>query len=331
MKLNLYQLEPHLKANLSPIYIVSGDEIMLKQDAINMIRKCAKQAGFSERIRITPEAGYDWESLHTTFYANSLLAEKRIIELDFRDNTPHKTAAKILEEYASKPVNDNVLLIDVSKVDDKIARSAWYKALEKNGVVITVWPIPREQLPQWITQRAQKYKLQINLNAANFLADYVEGNLVAAAQAIEKIYLLKHEGTIDNIVLEKILTDESRFTIFDFIDHFISGNKQKALQVLTNLQNDGTETVLLLWVITRELRMLAEMAQQLQQGVGYDTLFQKHRIFAKRQTTVRKFLSRFKAEHCWDMLTQATHIDHIIKGAAPGNAWEALELFCLRV
>ena len=76
MKLTYFQLEQQLTKKLSSVYIISGEELLLKQDAFNLIRKTAKRAGFSERLRITPEAGYDWEQLYTLLYSTSLLAEK---------------------------------------------------------------------------------------------------------------------------------------------------------------------------------------------------------------------------------------------------------------
>jgi DNA polymerase III subunit delta len=334
MKLTYFQLEQQLTKKLSSVYIISGEEWLLKQDALDLIRKTATQAGFSERIRITPEAGYDFGELYTLLYATSLLAEKRILELDFRDMAPNKIANNILNNilgiYGEKPVPTNLLLIDIGKMDDKIIKSAWYQSLEKIGMVVTIWPIPREQLPQWIIQRAKKYKLQMNRDAANLLTDYTEGNLVAAAQAIEKIYLLQPQKAIDSELMTLILTDESRFTVFDFIEHVISGNPSRALHILANLKAEGTEPVLILWSVTRELRLLSDMAQQLKQGITHEKLFQKHRIFARRQSAIRRFLSRHSAEDCWHALTYAAEIDRIIKGAAPGNVWDSLQLFCLK-
>lgn len=330
MKLNHAQLEQHLSKSLAAIYIVSGDEILLKQDALQLIRKAAKNAGFNERIRITPEAGYDWEQLYSVLYSNSLLAEKRLFEFDFRDITPNKAASAILQEYAKKPLNDNLILIDLSKVDDKIAKSAWYKALESAGMAIAVWPIAREQLPQWINQRAKKYKLQFNPDAAKLLADYVEGNLMAAAQALEKIYLLRPEQAVDSALVKSVLTDESRFTIFDFIENLIAGDQTRSLHVLQQLQDEGIEPTLILWAITRELRLMADLAQQFKQGSSIDTLLQKYRIFGRRQAAVRHFIGKFSAQDCWQNLTHAMEIDQLIKGARPGNVWTAFQLFCLR-
>lgn len=331
MKLTYFQLEQHLKNQLASIYIISGDEPLLKQDAIQLIRKNAKLAGHTERLRITPEAGFDWEQLHSLLYANSLMAEKRIIELDFREIAPNKSAATILQSYGEKLVEDNIVIIDIGKLDDKITRSAWYKSLEKAGIVVAIWPILRDQLPQWIITRGKKYKLTFTTDAANLLADYVEGNLIAAAQAIEKIYLLKADNTIDAPLIQSILTNESRFTVFDLVEHLIAGNKTKALHIIESLKNEGTEAVLVLWAITRELRLLADMAQQLKTGLNIEAVMQKNRIFAKRQTGIKQFLRKYTEKDCWQHLTHAHEIDKTIKGIMPGNPWAGLQMLCLRI
>lgn len=331
MKLTYFQLEQHLSKQLGSVYIISGDEILLKQDAIQLLRKTAKLNGISERIRIMPEAGYDWDQLYAILNSSSLLAEKRLIELDFRDTNPPKAATKILEAYAERPSPDHLLVIDIGKIDDKISKSAWYKALDKIGMVVTIWPIPREQLPQWILNRAKRYKLTIQLDAANLLADYIEGNLVAAAQAIEKLYLLKPERPIDTQLMTTILADETRFTVFDLVESLINGDKNRSFHILNTLKDDGTEPVLILWAITRELRMFADMIQQLKQGQTVETLFQKGRIFAKRQTSIRRYLNRSNIHDIWQLLADAAHVDHVLKGAAPGNSWDTLQLYCLRL
>jgi DNA polymerase-3 subunit delta len=328
MKLTYFQAEAHLAKKLSPLYLVSGDELLLKQDIMQWIRKAAKHAGFDERIRLAPEG--EGEQLYSLLYARSLLAEKRLLELDFRESSPNKNISKILQEYAENPAADTIVIIDTAKMDAKFAKSALAKACEKSGTLITLWPIPREQLPEWIQKRAHKYKLQIQPDAANLLADYVEGNLIAAAQTLEKLYLLKLQQPVDADIIQNILTDESRYTIFDFTDSLIAGNKTRALHILDSLKEEGTEPVLILWGITRELRLLADYAKQVQQGLTPEQIFQQQRILPRKQTAVRRFLSKFKAADCLQLLKHAAEIDKVMKGAVKGDSFEALEMFCLR-
>lgn len=331
MKINLSQLETQISQQLSAVYLISGDDPIQKLEALQAIRKSAKSAGFSERIRLSVEAAQEEDQLYNALYSISLSTEKSLLELDYRSKAPVKTAAAILEKYAANPSSELLVMIDTAKLDDSATRSAWYKAVEKHGTVVTIWPIAREQLPQWIMARAKKYKMSIQHDAASLLADYVEGNLTAAAQAMEKIFLLKPEKSIDAEMIQQILADESRFTVFDLTESMISENKARTLHILESLQMDGTEPVIVLWGIARELRILAEMATQHQQGSGWDEIFKKHRVFTRRQQGIRRFLARFSREKCEECLTHTADIDLILKGAASGNGWEALQMLCLRL
>lgn len=330
MKLTLAQLEPHLSKNLAPVYLISGEEYLLKQDACQLIRKAAKQAGFSERTRLSSDT-FDEESLYHALYTTSLLAEKRLLELDFTQAAPLKAPAALLQAYGNKPTDNTLLLIDLAKIDDKIAKSAWYKSLEKAGVVISIWPIPREQMPQWIIQRAKRYKLPFTLEAAQALTDFVEGNLSAAAQMLEKVYLLQPKQAIDAALIRQVFSDESRFTVFDFIENAFIGDSARTLHILDHLKTEGTEPALIIWGIARELRLLADLSDQLKQGERQDALFQKYRIFFRRQTAFRRFLSRFNSEYCFQLLKETSQLDRMLKGALPGNIWHSLQLFCLRL
>lgn len=331
MKITYFQLEQHLDRKLAPAYIISGDDLLLKDDCIQLIQKAAKKAAFNERIRLQADASLDSDQLYTTLNSMSMLAEKRLIELDYRDHTPNKAVAGILKEYGNKPADDTIIIIDIGKLDDKISRAAWFQALEKAGIVVTIWPIPREQLPQWIMQRAQKYQMPFTHEAASVLADFIEGNLSAAAQSIEKIFLLQPQKPVDIELVNAVITDESRFNVFAFIENLIAGDKTRAFHILNSLKQEGAEPALILWGITRELRLLSDLAEQRKHGITYDVLFQKNRIYAKRQTAVRTFLRKYTSEDCWKLLSHAIAVDQVIKGAAPGNSWDSLEMFCLRV
>jgi len=331
MKLNYHDLKGHLANKLAAIYIVSSDDLFLKQDVIRQIRKTADQAGYKDRSRYIIESGFDWNALYSNLFSASLLTEKRFIELDARHAAPGKIGGEVLEAYAASPSPDTILIIDSKKIDDKIAKSAWYRACDKSGITIPLWPIPREQLPKWILQRAKSYKLDMTHDAAVLLSDYIEGNLAAAAQAIEKIYLLQHKQLIDASIVETILTDESQFSIFDFVESLISGNQKRALHILEHLKIEGTEPTLILWGITRELRMLDAMAQALKQGSNYETVFKQNRIFAKRQAAIRSFLGSKTSEDCRQLLCQAAKLDRMMKGALAGNVWDNFQFFCLRL
>lgn len=332
MKLAIQQLESHAAKSLSPIYLISGDEILLVQEAVDFLRKSALQKGFTERVRISSDTGQDWgKLLYATGHSLSLFAEQRLLELDLRGSKMNQANSEILQSYANNPPLNTLLIIYTHKLDTKALQSKWVKAIDKQGILITVWPVTAEQLPQWIMQRAKKSHLLLTNEAAARLAHQVEGNLLAAAAEIEKLCLLQPKGILDADALENIIANHAHFDIFNLVDSVLAGNGKRSLHILQNLFAEDTEPTLINWALTRELNTMAELGKALQQGNALSGLFGQFRIWEKRQPTVRAFLKRCTPAHCWDFLLQTAAIDRIIKGAESGHIQNELERLVLKM
>lgn len=331
MKLTYFQLEQNLSKSLAPAYIVTGEEFILIQDSIRLIKRHARQKGYTGQVRITLESGFGPDQLYPLLYSSSLMGDKNLLLLDCKQHLPNKETGELIAEYLKNPSSDNILIFTCNKADDKLLKSTWFKAIDKIGVHLAIWPVPYEQLSKWIMQRGKKFNLTIQPDAASLLADYTEGNLVAAAHAIEKLILLQHKEAISVTEVETIITDESRFTIFDLVDALLNGNATRAFDILNNLQQEGIEAILVLWAITRELRILANLAHEHSSGNTLESLFQKNRIFTKRQPSVRRFITRHQPDCYGKLITEAANIDQMIKGALPGNPWEAIQFLCLKM
>jgi DNA polymerase-3 subunit delta len=337
MKLPLQQLEKHLAKTVAPIYFISTDEILQMQEATDLIRKAALKAGFTERLSLMIDSGMDWEEvLYAEAHSLSLFATQRLIELHLGDIKPNNTSGKVLENYAKNPPADTILVICANKMDSKIEKANWYKAIDKAGITLQIWPIQPNQLPAWIKQRAQKSGLNLTAEAAKMLAEQVEGNLLAAAQEIEKLGLLYLSPDTSNKLInhqdiENAIIDSAHFTIFDLVDSTLSGNKVRSLRILENLKAEDVEPIIILWALTRELRTLAEIAKQAKQGMALSSLFSQFRIWEKRQPSVRRFLQQHSLPACWEFLITAAEIDRIIKGATVSNVWNELQRFTLAI
>lgn len=328
MKLSYSQLSQHLLKNLAPMYVVTSDELLLAHEAIDAIRTAAYDAGFTERIKITPESHSNWDELiYSDTHSLSLFSTKKIVEMNFHHIKLNNTHGKLLAEYAIKPLPGILIIIHAAKLDAKTEKSTWYQAIEKAGVVIPIWPLSIEQLPAWITQRAKKLNLNLTTSAAERLATLVEGNLLAAAQEIEKLSLLQHHDIITEELIDNAVTDHSQFDIFNLVDSALLGNHERSIHILRNLAASDVEPTLILWALTRELRLLAQILQQQKKGESLKTLFSQFRIWEKRQISIRAFLQRHSLQTCWNRLLDAAKIDRLIKGAEEGNVWLELEQF----
>ncbi len=330
MKINYFQLEQHLsKAIPAKAYLVSGEDAVLKQDALQMLRKCAQRHHYTERVKYSATE-LDSDKLHALLYGHSMFSEKQLIEFDFRDTPPNKQTASVLQGYADKPVDGKLLIIYLGKLEIKISKSSWYQSLEKISTCITIWPPTSSQVTQWVTARAKKYKLQFEDGALNFLIECIDGQLSTAQQLLEKIYLYQQDSPVGINLIRTLLTDEGIFNIFDLVDTILTGHLTKAVTILQHLRAQGTEPILILWAVARELRVLSRLAEGVSKGTNLRQLLQAERVFSTKQASISFFLSKFNLRDCHHLLRQAAELDKTIKGANTGDIWQQLEIFILR-
>ncbi len=234
MKLNPGQLAKHLQGNLAPVYVVSGDEPLLCQEACDAIRAACRQRDFGERQVFNAEANFDWGQLIEAGASLSLFAEKRLIELRLPSGKPGDKGAAILQEYLQRPPEDTVLLVSLPKLDGNTQKTKWAKALIDGDAAqfIQVWPIDAHQLPQWIRQRLSQAGLAASQEAVDLIAARVEGNLLAAAQEIEKLKLLAEGQQIDVDTVQAAVADSARFDVFGLIDAALNGEAAHCLRML---------------------------------------------------------------------------------------------------
>lgn len=333
MKLTSAQLAKHLVNPLSPVYIISGDEPLLCQEAADSIRAAARQQGYDERQVFNADSNFEWGTLVQAGASMSLFAERRLIELRLPSGKPGDKGAAALMEYCARPADDTVLLISLPKLDGNQLKSKWGKVLVDGGLTqfVQIWPIDAHQLPQWIRQRLAQAGLAAQPDAVELIAARVEGNLLAAAQEIEKLKLLADGEQITLDTVQAAVADSARYDVFGLVDAILNGEGAHTLRMLEGLKGEGVEPPIILWALARELRLLGSLSAQYAQGVPMDRAFSQARppVWDKRRPLVSKALQRHTAMRWGQMLRDAQVIDAQIKGQAPGRVWEGLARLAL--
>ncbi|WP_437882729.1 DNA polymerase III subunit delta [Pseudomonas sp. LRF_L74] len=335
MKLNPAQLAKHLQSGLAPVYVISGDEPLLCQEATDAIRSAARNQGFSEREVFHAESNFDWGLLYEAGASLSLFAEKRIIELRIANGKPGDKGTAAILEYLQRPPEDTLLLISLPKLDGSTQKTKWAKALIDGTAsqFLQVWPVEANQLPQWIRQRLADSGMTATQEALELIATRVEGNLLAAAQEIEKLKLLAEGNQIDAATVQAAVADSARYDVFGLIEAVLNGESSHALRMLEGLRGEGQEALFIVAMLARELRQLASIAQQYSQGVPLEKAFSSARppIWDKRRPLVSKALQRHTAARWQQLLIDTQRIDAQVKGQEPGDPWTSLARLVLTI
>ena len=321
MKLRPEQLGTHLKKGLSPVYLITGDEPLISEESSDLLRHHLQEQGFSEREVLHVDGSFSWEYLLECANALSLFAEKKIIELRLGSQKLNKKSSEILQSYLSNPAPDNILVITADKLDGNTKKSAWFKAVDKSGVIIEIWPVETEQLPNWIRQRAAQIELQLDDEAIQLLCDRIEGNLLAAKQELSKLSLLFPRQVVSADDIVDSVSDSSRYDIYGLSDAALNGQSARCCKILQVLRQDGTEPPVVLWALSKELRSLAAIQQAQNNGQSFDAVCQRERIWGKRKPLARKASQRISSKQINTALQQCAEVDKIVKGMATGDAW----------
>ncbi len=325
MKINGDHLSRHLNKDLAGAYLVSGDEPLLVMEAADSIREAAARRGFQHRDLNIVERGFQWIELEAAAENLSLFSSRRILELRLPTPKPGVLGGRSIRALAERPNPDRLLLVVTSKLGEA-AKSAWVKAIEANGVLVQVWPVERRHLVSWIRDRAARSKLELTGDAAEFLADKVEGNLLAADQELIKLALVRGEGRLSVEVVAESVAMNARFDVFSLTDALIGGRTRRAFEVLDGLKTEGVTPVLISWALIRELTRLARMKVTLRQGGDLNQIFNKFKVWRQRQPIIKRALESHSEESLTVLLHQAAEVDRIIKGVDvdKGRPWDAL-------
>ena len=322
MQLSIEKLETHLAQGLAPVYFFSGDEPLQLGEAADAVRGTARAQGFTEREVMDVDKGFDWNNLIAAGNALSLFAERKLIDLRLPSGKPGKDGGEALMEYTARPPEDTVLLISSGKIDKRSQQTKWFQALDKLGVTLQVWPVEAREMPQWLARRLQSRGLHASPDAVAMVAERVEGNLLAAAQEVDKLLLLYGEGKLSAEQVETAVADSARYDVFNLVDVALLGEIPRLMRMLEGLRGEGVEPILVLWALSREIRNLAEMAARMEQGQAPERVMAA--VWAKRKPAVQAGLRRHNSARWQQMLRRAARLDRVVKGAAAGNAWDEL-------
>jgi DNA polymerase-3 subunit delta len=324
LKLSSRQLRAHLGSALESTYLVAGQEPLLVAEATDAIRSAARERGFDQRDLYSVERGFKWSELESGADSLSLFAARRIIELRLPSGRPGDAGARTLSSLAERPDPDRLVLIVAGRLDGSAARSAWVKSIERHGVLVQAWPIERGELPGWLRARAGRLKLDLTAAAAELLAERVEGNLLAASQELQKLFMARGAGRIDEDAILEAVAVSARFDVFRLSDAVLAGDAGRALAVLRSLRAEGVEPTLVCWALSREIVLLGRLKFALGSGESLDRALGRHGVWRRRQPVVRRALKTLGAVELRALLALAAEADTIIKGRLTARPWDAL-------
>ena len=314
MEINVSQLAATLNRALAPVYMLSGEEPLQIQQSLNLVYKSAHEGGYTERQVLHVERSFDWSQVSQQSNNMSLFGDKKVLELRLPTGKPGTAGAKALLDYCQQPPEDVLLIINSGKLDKAALNAKWVQAINEIGTHVRIWPLSGADLITWIQQRLEKEKLNHDRANAEYIASRVEGNMLAAAQEIEKMALLSIDSKQPT---EAWLADQSKFSVFDLVDNILSGQRPQVIKILAHLQRESFAPNLVLWGLAELLRAVLYVGRPAG-SKGVQNAF----IYNKRHQ-LNQHVRKFTPQQLHTLLAKCGQIDRMIKGRASGDVWQS--------
>ncbi len=324
MRIKLEQLPSQLQKQTAPLYALFGNELLLILEAADLIRDHARQHGYTERALFSVDQHFDWSDLFNASNNLSLFGDRRIMDIRIPSGKPGREGGKAIETYCNALPPDTLTLITLPRIDKQGQATKWFKTLETIGTLIPVYPIERDQLPGWIGQRLGRQQQKADSVTLQFLADQVEGNLLAAHQEIQKLALLYPAGNLTFEQVKDVVLNVARYDVYQLSNAMIAADTVRYTCILNGLQGEGIAPLLILATLTEQIRQLIVIRTGIDNGQPLAQLLQTARIWGDRQKSVVSAAKRINRQSLIQKLPHAAKIDRIIKGVTQGDAWDEL-------
>jgi DNA polymerase III subunit delta len=324
MKLSSEDLPRQLAKGLAPLYVIHGEALLLAIEAGDAIRAAARAAGYDERTVLTVEPGFKWAELKNSAQSLSLFSARKLVDLRIPSGRPGVEGAQALQEYCAAPSEDIITLVTLPRLDKSTQNSKWFSALADHGTVISAEDIPRHALPVWLAGRLQRQDQSADPDTLAFLADRVEGNLLAAWQEIQKLALLFPAGHLSFEQVKDAVMDVARYDIFKLSEAMLAGDAGRFARILDGLRAEGTATVLVLWALTEDIRAIGKVLRALRRSGNMSGALREARVWGVRQKLVERAARRFSPTVAERALRQAAYVDKVAKGLRRGDVWDEL-------
>jgi DNA polymerase-3 subunit delta len=316
---------------LRPVYMIAGPEPLLVLEAADAVRAHARAQGYAEREVFDADGrDFDWNALAMTFRAPSLFSTRRLIELRLPTARPGKEGAELIVDYCAQPPGDIALLVTGGEWSKKHG-GKWSEAIARTGCLAVARQLRPDQMPGWVEARLRTRGVQADRGAVQRLVERVEGNLLAAAQEIDKLVLLADGKPIDAARMESLVADAARFDVFRMLDAALNGQGGRAARMLAGLRAEGEAIHALMGMVVKELLTVAALARVQARGGNLASEFKAQRVWDSKQATYRRALQRHAAPHWERFVAEAGGVDRIAMGRGLGAAWQVGERLLLVV
>lgn len=325
MKIRLSELPVLLTKKNFHLFILQGEDVALMHEAHEHIKLFTKKAGVTHSVQHEVTAHFNIQAFEEELKQISLFQEKTLYILQIQTQKNSKEFQTTLVKIANQLRSDQYLILVFKKLEAAQQKTKWFSEIEKNALFIPLWPLSESQQMQLLKEKFNRNHLSISPQALRFIIEYYENNLLAMHQLVERLTLI-HLGQqqIDENHLANELFNQSLYNLFDLADSLLQGDLKKCLIIFNHLKSEGTEAILILWLVSKEIRLLIKLKNALEQGTYSDLLLTQNGIWTSKKNIYLNAVKNISLHEIIDLIPALAKLDTQIKSENSVTIWDQL-------
>ena len=256
------------KGRLSNLYLFYGEDAYLKDEAVKRV---------TTALLTNRDFNYD------LLYGSSTTAEEilgiaqtlpvfsawRLIIVKEVDRISDRELESLLP-YINNPSPSTCLIFAGEKAD---MRKRFFSKLKEKAVVIQFYHLFEGQIAGWIKFRAKELGFNISDEAIEILKEEVGNSLGTLDNEILKLSIYAAgKGIIEEGDVIEVVGDSKTHTIFNLTEAIGEKKAETAIRILRKILNEGEEPPKILFMVTRQVRLLHRAFELKEAGFSQDEI-----------------------------------------------------------
>ena len=253
------------------VYLLYGEEAYLKKQYKDKLRNAMVSPDDNMNYAYYEGKGISVNEVIDLAETLPFFAERRLIIME--DTGLFKSASPELADYI-KEMPDTTSIIFIETEVDK--RGKLYKAVQSKGRVIELGRQDENTLLRWVVGNVRQEGKMIRENTVRFFLAKVGTDMENIQKELEKLFCYtmdKQDITTDDV--ESICTTQITNQIFDMVNAVADKQQRKALEYYYDLLALKEPAMRILFLLTRQFKLLLEVKTMDKQGYGRKDIAEK--------------------------------------------------------
>ena len=308
-------------------FLITGGELILKHEVVEIILVKLKSAGFNEKVSISQDELERMQEIASRNMGGSLFQENLILHIKHTSGKfPEKI--KLFLEDAEIFNSPNIALIVESSIEKTPASGTWIKNFDANGLIINCSKLKIMEEKIWLKRQLNFLPKDLLPIFGSSIFQNNEANLLGQKNEVSLLKLLflnqdkMSEAKTDHIIFG------SGISAFELEDLLLNRDFKKALKTINFMkEHDRQNSAPVIWIIAKVINSCLESLKSSNKKsalINSGVWSSKINLYLNliKEATAKEFLS---------LNEEILKVDLINKGLMRAETWEQIERVILKL